>query len=197
MKAKRIFFITIYIVLLFTSSVMMAQNNNLNKTLANDNDSESRFFTGGSLGLQYGMIEISPIIGYRLSKYFSVGMGATYQYINETDPNYGTSFKTSIYGGRVFARYYLLNNFIFEGEYELLSLESKYFDFLQIHNTKRFFENNVFIGGGYKRAFSENSCYYLMALYNVNATANNHYGTITLFGYDLPLVIRAGVEIGF
>ena len=179
---------------------MMAQNNNLNKTLANDNDSENRFFTGGSLGLQLGsssMIDVSPLIGYRLKKCFSAGIGATYQYLSEFDPTYGTTFKTSIYGGRIFARYYLLNNFIFEGEYEILSLESRYFDFLQIHNTPRFFEDNVFIGGGYRKAFSENSCYYLMALYNVNATANNHYGTITLFGSDLPLVIRAGVEIGF
>src|SRR5947208_2580282 len=72
-----------------------------------------KIFTGGSLGLQFGtytVVEISPIIGYKVTERFTPGISITYIYSKIKDPWSGYTYSTNIYGGSVFARYYLLDN---------------------------------------------------------------------------------------
>jgi hypothetical protein len=190
MKSKIIFFI-FFIFFLYNFSNLSAQDDPAKSSTSTENF-QKHLFTGGSIGLQFGivtLVDLSPLIGYKITKNFSAGIGATYQYCSAKDYQYGYTYKTSIYGGRVFARYYFLKNFLVDAEYESLSLESKYFDLYQIHNTPRFLENNLFAGGGYRQIIGENSCFYIMILYNLNETIDNHYGS--------PYIIRTGVEIGF
>jgi hypothetical protein len=151
---------------------------------------DNRFFTGGSIGLQFGnqtMIDASPILGYRITKNFSAGVGFTYQYYRLN--YYNTILQTYIIGGRVFARYYFFENFFLHGEYEALNLETKFFDpgFLY-HQSDRYWVGSVLAGGGYRQAIGENSFFNIMVLYNLNDTP---YGP-----YDNPWIFRVGVDIG-
>ncbi len=187
MKSKNIFLI-FFILLHLSFFNLFAQDD---QSKASSDSFKKRLFTGGSIGLQFGdvtMVDISPLIGYKITKNIAAGLGFTYQYYRAKDYYTGAIYKTSIYGGRVFARYYFLENFLLHGEYELLSLETKYFDPYNINNTPRFFESNVLAGGGYRQLIGENSYFYIMILYNFNETINNHY--------DSPLIYRAGIEIG-
>jgi hypothetical protein len=59
----------------------------------------------------------------------SSGLGATYKYLSYRDYNYDRH-ETSIYGGKMFANYMVTQNIFPHAEVELLSLEKKYFDFL-------------------------------------------------------------------
>jgi hypothetical protein len=175
-------------ILLFACSSLAAQDN---PTLPTTTSSpEKKFFTGGSIGLQFGnqtMIDASPILGYRFTKNLSAGVGFTYQYYRLN--YYGTVLKTYIIGGRVFARYYFFEDFFLHGEYEALNLETKFFDpGLMYHQTNRYWVGSVLAGGGYRQAIGENSYFNIMVLYNLNDTP---YGP-----YDNPWIFRVGVDIG-
>ena len=78
-------------------------------------DRGNRFFTGGNLGLQFGSttaIDVAPILGYRVTEAFSVGIGATYIYLHINNNYY--NYTNDIYGGSVFARYNILENFFLD-----------------------------------------------------------------------------------
>ena len=67
--------------LFFVSKMTIGQNygeNNMPKqTFA------SHLFFGGGLGLQFGsmtLIEISPLVGYKITPKFSIGVSPTYKY---------------------------------------------------------------------------------------------------------------------
>src|SRR5688572_2037774 len=87
---------------------------------------KDRIFIGGSLGLQFGSatyIDVSPLVGYQISKKLQAGVGVTYIYYKVKDSNYNYEYETSIYGGRLFSRYYILDNLFAHGEYEILNME--------------------------------------------------------------------------
>jgi hypothetical protein len=70
---------------------------------------KQRIFWGGGFGLTLGSIthiDVSPIVGYRVTNRFSAGIGGTYQYYNYSAYN----IKTSIYGGKVFASYTIIKD---------------------------------------------------------------------------------------
>src|SRR5690554_7446721 len=70
---------------------------------------KDRLFFGGDLGLSFGTvtyIRVAPIIGYNISPKFAVGGGPSYQYYKD---NRYSGYETSIYGGSVFGRYFVLD----------------------------------------------------------------------------------------
>jgi len=141
-----------------------------------------KFFVGGNLGLQFGtvtFIDISPLIGYRFTEKFSAGTGITYRYYSYNDKTY--NFSTSVYGGRVFGRYFILENLFAHTEYESLSLER--FDL----RNKRIIVNSLLAGGGYRQALGERSFIELLALWNFNESVYSPYTN--------P-IIRVGFNIG-
>ena len=98
-----------------------------------------RFYFGGNLGASFGtitFIDVSPMIGYRITPKFSVGVGATYQYWK--DSRYTPDFKQSIYGGRLFSRYVIAEDFLGAGnlfahtEYNMNNSMQKYLILTQI-----------------------------------------------------------------
>ena len=138
-------------------------------------------FFGGGLGLQFGnptVIDVSPIIGYKITPKISAGIGFTYEYFNY--PQY--NFSTDIYGGSVFGRYYFTKYLFAHGELEYLNLQA--YDLLD----KRVDVESVLIGGGYINRFSRNAAFVAMILYNLTPS----YYT----PYQNP-IIRLGVNIGF
>ncbi|MTI22431.1 hypothetical protein E1176_15470 [Fulvivirga sp. RKSG066] len=152
-------------------------------------DWKDRVFVGGGLGLQFGTItniEVSPLVGYRVTDNFSAGLGITYSYY-KIEFNNGEEFETNIYGGRLFARRSLTDQFFLQAEYESLNLE--YFN--PFDNTfQREWVPGLFLGGGYFMPLSRNVGLSAIALYNAL------YDDLKS-PYNSPLVIRFGFTAGF
>ena len=140
-----------------------------------------KVFIGGSLGLQFGtvtVIHLSPLIGYRFTEKITAGIGFTYQYYR-----YRTYyFTTSIYGGRVFARYIITDNLFAHVEYEVLNIET--YDNLENRTNVESF----LAGGGYRQKIGINSYFNLLVLWDFIRHPYSPY---------INPIIRAGVSIGF
>jgi hypothetical protein len=152
-----------------------------------ENSSRDRLFFGGSFGLQFGTItrvEVSPLVGYRITPRLSSGIGITYEYYNDKT----FDIETSIYGGRIFSNYLIIKDFneilpgiingglFAQAEYEALSLETKHFDNLNIHRgQERFLLHNVLVGGGLRFPLGERASANLLILWNLNETSNTPY----------------------
>ncbi len=149
-----------------------------------------RFFFGGNLGLQFGnltYVDISPLVGYKITEKVHTGIGVTYIYYRYKDV-FG-QFETSIYGGRVFGRYYPLENLFAHAEYEALNLEvpsspsgGGYSDLV------RTYINSVLVGGGYAQPIGQNAAITLMVLFNLT---EEQYSP-----YQNP-ILRLGINAGF
>lgn len=149
-----------------------------------------RLFFGGNFGLQFGTvtnIEISPLAGIYLTPRLAVGPGIRYEYFKSNYPGY-VPYETHIYGGTVFARYMAIKdlseaiglglNFGLFGhaEYEILSLESKYFKIGAPPDADgRFNLHSVLIGGGIFQPIGRRGGFLIMVLWNLNETASSPY----------------------
>jgi hypothetical protein len=147
----------------------------------------NRIFFSGNLGnFRFGTetsLDISPSVGYRITDKFSAGVGITYQYYN----NRIYHESTNIYGYRAFLSHAIYKSVFAYTEFENLSLESKYFDPLNVHQDKdRYWLPSLFIGAGYKMAISEKAFFYMMLLYNLNDSGESYYQN--------P-VIRVGISL--
>lgn len=137
-------------------------NDEKNKKESNAEWKANRWQTGGNFGLLLGSVtyvDISPIIGYRLKPYLIPGAGITYIYYS--DNVYG--YNTNIYGGRVFLRGIVLENFLLHGEYEILSF--KYPGYLVPEG--RVAVPRLLLGGGISSPIGNKSRLTLLLLYNV------------------------------
>ena len=158
-----------------------------------------KIFVGGGLGLQFGtltLIDVSPIIGYRITEKFETGLGFTYKYYRYKDyyiDNYtgiGYDLKSNITGGSIFTRYHIFENVFAHVEFE--RLRYRYDDYyntgagLQSDKITANF-NSIFVGGGYRQRISNGSYFFIMALWNINEGA--------LSPYSNP-VIRMGMVLG-
>ena len=142
----------------------------------------NKFYTGGNFGLSFGTvtaIDISPIIGYKITKDFSAGVGVIYMYYSDAQYH----FSTNAYGGRLFARHLIIENLFAHVEYELINRDA--FD-LNDHLI-RVNVTGVLVGGGYTQRIAGNSFFNIMALWNLN---DNPYSL-----YPNP-IIRMGFSIG-
>ncbi len=145
-----------------------------------------RVFFGGNLGLQLGTItsiEVSPLMGYRLTERWIAGVGITYMYYE--DKRYSPTYSTNIYGGRLFTRYYLFGDFFAHAEYELLSYEQM--TYLSWEKTRRNVSSYL-IGGGYRQWLGASAAVNLMVLFNLNDTEYSVYNNpIFRIGFEFGL----------
>jgi len=152
-------------------------------------DWKDRIYFGGNLGLQFGTItnvEVSPLVGYRINERLSAGLGISYIYY-KIDFDSGPDFETNIYGGRIFGRYNITEQFFAQAEFESLNLE--YVD----RDTDRIIRDWVpgaFIGGGFFQPIGRNAGFSAMALYNLIYDDEKS-------PYNDPLVLRIGFSVGF
>ncbi|MEL7005874.1 MAG: hypothetical protein AAFN93_24565 [Bacteroidota bacterium] len=172
---------------LFSTTFVIAQNaNDINE----NSDFRDRVFIGGNLGLSFGditNIQIAPIIGYRVTNEFAVGLGPQYQY-TRIRLNRGSDVTSNNYGFNAFARYNLVQPFFAQVEYEYLNFE---FIRLDLTTTRSNF-SSVLIGGGISQPIGSRAFFNLTVLYNVLYDQNDLESP-----YDSPLVIRAGINLGF
>jgi len=166
----------------------------LNQAAAQDtlrNRRETSFwenvFIGGSLGMQFGdltFVDVSPLIGYHLTDQLAVGIGGTYIYYRYRD--YYGEYKTNIYGGRVFGRYYFIDELFGHAEYEILNLERP--DDLNYNQLRRVDISNFFVGGGYRQWLGDRTALELLLLYNLTEEAYSPY---------VNPIVRVGFVAGF
>lgn len=138
-------------------------------------------FTGGNFGLQFGtvtLVDISPVIGYKITPKFSAAIGVTYTYYK--DERYVPAFVQNIYGARLIGRYFIFDNLFVHAECE--GLNSKW-DYYQ----KPFTIINVLGGAGYRQAVTDNLYFDAMLLWNFTPSVYTPYNN--------P-IIRIGFNIG-
>ncbi len=131
-----------------------------------------RIYFGGYLGLQFGtytLIDISPLVGYKITPKFHAGLRFTYQY-SKTD-YYGSSYESSSYGGSVFTRFYIIKNLYAQAEAEYLNIE--YLD--QNLQKTRMWIDSYYIGGGYFQPFGKRGGMYFTILWNLNQNQFSPY----------------------
>ena len=137
-------------------------------------DPKNLFF-GGQLGFQWGtttMIALAPEVGYKITPRLAAGIGVSYFYLASSVP---PSFSTNIYGGKVFAYSVLYENAFVYGEYELLSLETKYFNYSLYPASDRFNIQSFLVGPGYRIPLGKNSFMKIMILWNLTENAYSPY----------------------
>ena len=179
-------------ILLFNSTSSFSQAN-----------TDSRWFYGGNLGLMFGtytVIDIAPLVGYRVTDRFHVGGGINYTYYkysedgtyNGSTTTGGYTYSTNIYGGRLFARFYPLSNIFLHVEDELINLDLPNEDFYPKYVVlERQWLNSVLVGGGYGYAFNADGPFLsLMMLFRLNNDFEDFYP------YQNP-IIRVGLGFGF
>lgn len=152
-----------------------------------ENSLKSRLFYGGGFGLQFGtvtLIELSPLIGYKVTPKFGIGISPSYKYYRIMNYNsQSVNLETNVFGGSVFARYMIIESIFAHAEYETL--------YYKIHfpgspiDMKQY--NSLLVGGGYRQMIGENAAMNLMVLWNLNDTPDSPYSN--------P-VIRIGFSVG-
>jgi hypothetical protein len=158
-----------------------------NTTFKTESSFMSHIFYGGGLGLQFGsatLVELAPIIGYKVTPRFGIGIGPTYKfyrYENYYVPN--SYVTTNVFGASIFARYFILENIFAHVEYESLYYNTQY----PGYPMERQEFQSLLVGGGYRQMIGRNAGLNFSVLWNLNDTYNSPYTN--------P-VIRMGFSVG-
>lgn len=153
---------------------------------------KERIVTGGGLGLSFGstqdFISVSPMVGYRVTERLLAGTGITFRYTKYK--YYQPALTLTDWGFNPFLRYTLFKNIFVHTEYEYLNYE---FPTTPEESIRKAF-NSFLAGGGFIQPISKNSAFYLTALYNFSYVEPlpGQYSP-----YYSPLILRAGVSVGF
>jgi len=180
-----------------------------------NNDFWQRVSIGGNLGFAFGTttaINISPEAAIRAVDQLYLGVGFSYNYVRAKNYYWDNQnqqyldFETSVYGGRVFARYYLrslldnaFGNIFAHVEYEYQYYTRPYTQDPQgtifdpygypYKQGKDILEiNNLYLGGGYEQPLTNRAYLDILILYNVNETYQSPYSNPVFrlgFGYRL------------
>jgi len=146
---------------------------------------KERVFVGGSVSGWFGSttyINLSPVVGFKINKKVSAGVGGTYNYYSQSYG--GQKFASTVYGSSVFARYMITDNFFGQVEWDRLSVP----DFTSPIANDRAWVHNLLVGGGYKQLFTEHASFVAMIFYNVNQTPLSPYtNPIIQIGFNINL----------
>ena len=148
---------------------------------------KDKLYFGGNLGIQFGtitLINVSPVVGLAVTNNFSIGVGLTYQFYQDNNPYYGSRYRSHMFGGRGYARYYIFRDLFAQAEYEMLN-----FDVLNTFgDPERVTLHSYFIGGGYRQWIGQRAFMSFTILWNLNEDP--------FYPYANP-VIRIGAGFGF
>lgn len=142
--------------------------------------SKDRIVYGGDMGLLFGsitFINLSPTIGYKVTNRYIPGVGINYLYYRDNRMN----FETSIYGGSIFNRFYVMKFLFLHAEYQILNGKFDYY-------LDRFNIHNVWVGAGISRSILGAASLNLLVLFNLNETE---------YSFPASPWIRGGIGIGF
>ena len=175
----------ISIVLIICTKSISAQNDE--REFRPERDFKSHLFYGGGFGLQFGsvtLIELSPLVGYKVTPKLGIGLSPTYKYYSyKNSYNSLSRLQNNVYGGSIFARYMIFENIFAHTEYESLFYNIK----VSGYPTDMRQYNSVLVGGGYRQQIGANAAMNLMVLWNLNDTPDSPYTN--------P-IIRIGFTVG-
>lgn len=170
--------LSFFLIIVINGTLKSQENRNLKM--------QKRFVAGSGFGLQFGTITVvglSPEIGYKITKNLVSGLGFSFQYYK--DSRYLPVYKSNIYGGSVFSRYYLYKDFFAHAEYQVLK-----YDYLDWNTgiDKEVTTNAILVGGGYRQWLGRNVFSKITVLFNINESL--------YYPYSSP-IFRAGVYFLF
>jgi len=166
---NKIFILMLFVIIPLTSFGQYYENKEKEKQEEKKSFKENLFF-GGILGLQFGtytLVDISPVIGYKVSPRFQPGIRLTYQFQKDSRTNY----QTSRYGGSVFARLFVVQGLYAQVEAEALNIEWLNSNLEEY----RLWIGNYFVGGGYFQKMGKRGGMYMTVLWNLNETVYSPY----------------------
>jgi hypothetical protein len=146
-----------------------------------------RMFWGGSFGLQFGTftnVSLLPVLGYRASDTFWLGLGGVYHY-----RSFRGARSMHNYGGRAFAQQQVFNNFLIHGEYEQVSVEyaTNFNAATRTYDINRRFIGLPMAGVGYRQRIGERGAADILLLYNFNDSFASPYSNpIIRAGFSFP-----------
>ena len=181
MILKRILFI------IFTIMVMIPKQVYSQDEDFKDLKFKDRLLFGGDFWLSFGnssYVDISPIVGYRVTSRFSAGVGPIYIYQKSKYYRY----ETSTYGGKTFFSYDLFRNLnqyipidigdiILHAENEVTNVEIFNYDNLgNFYSTgSRVWIDNLLVGGGIRQRIGKKGAINLFILWDVTQNAYSPY----------------------
>ena len=146
---------------------------------------KDRLYSGGTVGAWFGSttyINLSPILGIKITKQFSVGVGVIYNYYSQM--YIGKKYVSTIYGGSTFARYFVTENLFAQIGWDRLSVP----DYTTGLINSRAWIDNVLVGAGYRQKFSDNGTVVAMIFYNINQSPLSPYqNPIIQIGFNIGL----------
>ncbi|OEJ99605.1 hypothetical protein [Roseivirga misakiensis] len=157
---------------------------------------KDKLYFGGNfsfnIGNRFTFIDISPLAGYLLTDDFSVGAGVNYQYLRREFINAfnGDRFTLSngVYGGRLFARHNILDDYFAHVELETVNTEVVEFDNFGRSSIGRDWVPGFFIGGGYTQPVFGRAGINVTVLYNLlHDDARSPYNS--------AFIIRGGITL--
>lgn len=157
---------------------------------------KDRLWYGGGFGLGFGgnslqsqfFIEISPMVGYKFNKWFSVGPRISLTYVNgRIDLPPVEKYNIFNYGIGVFARFKPINQLFIHGEwgYENRGYIPLYQSNLEVLRESR---TPLLFGIGYSAGGPGITGYEILLLYDFSAPDNT---------LELPIVYRIGFNYNF
>ncbi len=149
-----------------------------------------KIYAGGGVGFGFSndflTYNVSPLVGYKFTDQLSAGFRVAYQHSrnNQTDDRFNA------WGLGPFARFRFPGPLFIHTEYEYLRFKVK--------NPTTDFESEAldfssfFVGGGLSQPLSRNAAFDILFLYNLLYDENEIPRP-----YNSPIVLRAGISLGF
>lgn len=160
---------------------------------------KDKLFFGGGFGAGFGnytYVNVSPIIGYRVTPKLSLAMRLMYQYTTydywDFQDQETKNYSGNDFGIGGFARFMLYGPVYLQAEYEHLSYDGLSYSGVSSRDTF----DSFMAGGGIAQPVGGKAFLFLTAMYNFsydNFNSTNAYRV----PYDSPWVIRIGITAGF
>lgn len=184
------FFLSTTISAQYTKEDEKPENNNS----LSDVPFKDRLFTGGNLGFgvsgNFLYLDVSPIIGYKLTTKLGAGVGIRYSLLR--DLYYKINYTN--YGGSVFARYMVIPQAFLHAEFE--GLRTYDFNPMSSNYGERDMAYMGLVGAGY--SLGEGVSFSVLVLYDLIDHINSPYRNAYLLGpAGPPVILRGGITIGF
>ena len=131
-----------------------------------------RLFWGGNIGALVGnptYVDLSPLVGCKITEKFSVGVGVIYNYYSYKYAN--IRYTSTFYGGRINARYFILENVFVQAGYDRINRDNPY----SIKPNARIWIENYLVGGGLRYQVGDHFYCVATALWNLNETPLSPY----------------------
>lgn len=196
----------------FIFSCAFAQNNQNDYNYAQEEPKENteveakeksqfldKLFVGGGFGVGFGTytyVNISPIIGYRITPKLSVGLRLMYQYTTfdyfDVQQQRTKKYQGNDLGIGGFARFVVYGPLYLQAEYEHLNYDGLYYDGTSSRSTF----DSFMAGGGIAQPVGGKAFLFLTAMYNFSYENFDNSG-VYRSPYYSPWVIRIGITAGF